>query len=737
MIRSIFPFLKWFDYFRFQTLRIDLISGLTVALVLIPQSMAYAQLAGLPAYYGLYAAFLPPIIAALFGSSNQLATGPVAIVSLMTATALAPLATAGGENFICYAIMLSLMVGLFQLSLGVLRLGLVVNFLSHPVVNGFTNAAAIIIATSQLSKIFGVQVDSYEHHYETVYRVIEAAIKSTHWPTFAFALSAFGIMYFLKRIDRRIPNVLAAVIVTTLISYFTGFENNRIISLDKIKSQDITSLIEQFNSEIKEIEELGLQLTDIAEEIQQAKKQYGSESEELLRLKTQASMINIRKTERKKKILFLKNRLRDFSLAEVITQNSDTIFQATNSVSTEAQLLSKGWDLKVGNIALNPAKLTLIGGGVVVGVIPRGLPEIKIPKVNFQVALNLISMAVIISILGFMEAISIAKAMAVKTGQRLDPNQELIGQGLANIAGAFSQSYPVSGSFSRSAVNLQAGAITGLSNAFSSLVVLITLLFLTPLLYHLPQSVLAAIIMMAVIGLVNVKGFIHAYQAQKYDGIIAVVSFAGTLAFAPHLDKGIMIGILLSLGHFLYRNIKPETAFLSKYVDGTFRSAKRRHLKTCRHIAVLRFNNSLFFANVSYLEDRILEIISTMGEIRQVHIVFNAINELDASGEASLSTMITRLREKNIDFSLSGVNESVLDVMNRTHLIDRIGEDNIYGNVANAVKSIHKKTHRNTREEKCPLLEVVPEDEDKFMKALQQFKGKDWIEAVKEIKVEN
>jgi len=220
-----------------------------------------------------------------------------------------------------------------------------------------------------------------------------------------------------------------------------------------------------------------------------------------------------------------------------------------------------------------------------------------------------------------MEAISIAKAMAAKTGQRLDPNQELIGQGLANIIGSFNQSYPVSGSFSRSAVNLQAGALTGLSNAFSTLIVLITLLFLTPLLYHLPQAVLASIIIMAVINLVNPAGFMQTWRAQRYDGAIAVITFTCTLGFAPHLDKGIMIGVVLSLGHFLYRNIKPEIAYLSKWEDGTFRSAERRQLSTCKHIAVIRFSGSLYFATVNYLEEKILEPIANMPFLRHIHVV--------------------------------------------------------------------------------------------------------------------
>ncbi|MDO9263722.1 MAG: SulP family inorganic anion transporter, partial [Desulfosalsimonadaceae bacterium] len=235
MINVIFPFLAWLKDYSLDKLKIDSLAGLTVALVLIPQSMAYAQLAGLPSYYGLYAALLPPVIASLFGSSRQLATGPVAVVSLMTAASLGPLASAGSEGYIAYAILLALMVGIFQLSLGLLRLGVVVNFLSHPVVNGFTNAAAIIIASSQLSKMFGVDVDEATHHYETIIRVCEAAFAYTHWPTLAMGVLAFGIMYGLMLINPLFPIVLVAVVVSSTISLFAGFEHKTTVVVSAIQ----------------------------------------------------------------------------------------------------------------------------------------------------------------------------------------------------------------------------------------------------------------------------------------------------------------------------------------------------------------------------------------------------------------------------------------------------------------------------------------------------------------------
>ncbi len=271
MLKRLFPFLTWLEGYTVSRLQADVIAGLTVALVLIPQSMAYAQLAGLPPYYGLYAAFLPPMIAALFGSSRQLATGPVAVVSLMTFASLAPLATTGSERFIAYAIVLALMVGVVQLALGLLRLGLVVNFLSHPVVNGFTNAAAIIIATSQLSKMFGVHVDTAEHHYETIIRVVQAAVRFTHWPTFFLGALAFAIMYTLKRTAPRVPNVLVAVTITTVISWAVGYQHNAEVKASAIQSPKALELVGSFNATLAEINRLGEERTEATRRLEEAK----------------------------------------------------------------------------------------------------------------------------------------------------------------------------------------------------------------------------------------------------------------------------------------------------------------------------------------------------------------------------------------------------------------------------------------------------------------------------------
>ncbi|OGL48103.1 MAG: DNA repair protein [Candidatus Schekmanbacteria bacterium RBG_13_48_7] len=706
MLSRIFPFIEWFKEYHKSDLRSDFVSGVTVALVLIPQSMAYAQLAGLPAYYGLYAAFLPPMIAALFGSSRQLATGPVAVVSLMTAAALAPLATAGGKTFIAYAVLLALLVGIFQFAIGLLRLGAVVNFLSHPVVNGFTNAAALIIASSQLSKLFGVYVDSAEHHYETVYRVIVAAISYTHWPTLALGILAIAIMVVLKYLNPKIPYVLVAVVITTLISWSTGYENNFKADISMFNSSGVKTLITEFNETIHEIERLSEDRTGINKQIIEAEEKKGAHSIDVMKLHHELSLLNLELNELEEKCQLYRVQMRSLHFEKVENSGTNPIFFMRSKVPQGLKSDGRRWRIKVSNVPLDESAIKLVGGGDVVAKIPKGLPTIGLPGVDYNIALRLFSVAAIISLLGFMEAISIAKAMAAKTGQKLDPNQELIGQGLANIIGSFGQSYPVSGSFSRSAVNIQSGAVSGLSSVFTSCVVVITLLFFTPLLYHLPQAVLAAIIMMAVIGLVNIAGVVHAWQVQKTDGIVAIISFMSTLAFAPHLDKGIMIGVVLSLILYLYRNMKPTVAILSKHPDGSFRNAERWNLKQCRYLTAIRFNGSLFFANTSYLEDKILERVASMPDLKHVLIVANGMNEIDASGEEMLSLIVGRLHEAGYDVSFSGLNDAILDSIRRTHLYEKIGEQNMYRNVQSALEKIHAKAHEQSTEKECPLLTV-------------------------------
>jgi len=387
------------------------------------------------------------------------------------------------------------------------------------------------------------------------------------------------------------------------------------------------------------------------------------------------------------------------------TAGTLTFYPASETVGPDKSN-DRLWRLEVGPTILQTNHLKITAGGEVVGRIPRGLPSLALPKVDYHVILHLLRFAVIISLLGFMEAISVAKAMAAKTGQRLDPNRELIGQGLANVCGAVTKSYPISGSFSRSAVNLQSGAVSSLSSVFTSLMVIVVLLFLTPLFYHLPQSVLAAIIMMAVVGLINIKGFIHAWQAQWYDGAISIITFICTLAFAPHLDRGILIGVALSILVFLYKSMRPKVVDLSLDVDRTLHDAVASGLQECRYIDVVRFDGPLFFANASYLEDQIINRRRSKKELKHIIISASSINDIDASGEEALSLIVDRVRSAGIDISLSGVNRSVMNVLKQTHLIVKIGEDHIYPAIENAISAVHGQTHGDGEEKNCPLTTV-------------------------------
>jgi len=732
ILQRVLPFLSWFREYNLDTLRADFIAGLTVALVLVPQSMAYAQLAGLPAYYGLYAAFLPPMIANLFGSSRQLATGPVAVVSLMTAAALEPIATAGSKQYVAYAILLALMVGIFQFLLGVFRLGLVVNFLSHPVVNGFTNAAAIIIATSQLGKIFGVQVDNAEHHYETIWLTVREALHYTHLPTLGMAMLAFAIMIGLKRINPRIPNVLAAVVVTTALAWATGFEHKASVSIDAVASPRVQSLITDFNAVLTQkntLEELRADTNKAFAAASLEEREFcvrchetraierfretalateTSEPRQALALHQMAGLVDRHISELKHHIGSYRAELRAMLFEKAENDGSGARFYLRQDVQEGVSPSSGTWRLKVGNSPLDLQKLTFSGGGDVVATIPAGLPPLVVPQIDSSILPKLIPVAMVISLLGFMEAISIAKAMAAKTRQKLDPNQELIGQGLANLVGCMAQSYAVSGSFSRSAVNLQSGGRTGLSNVFSSLVVMVVLLFLSGTLYYLPQAVLAAIIMMAVFGLLNVSGFVHAWRTQKYDGFVSVVAFAGTLGFAPHLEWGLAMGVALSLGGYLYRTMRPKVADLAPHPDGSLRDVQRHKLMRCKYISAVSFEGPLNFASAAYLEDEILRRVAERPQLRHLLIAGQGISEIDASGEETLRHIVERLRSAGYKVSFVGLKDQVVDVLRRSHLLDKIGEDQLFATQAAAIAAIFPTTHAGSDEPDCPFRGVMP-----------------------------
>ncbi len=550
------PFLTWLPKMNRDTLKADFIAGLTVALVAIPQSLAYAQLAGVPAYYGLYASLLPVIVGALFGSSPILSTGPVAMTSLLTAASVMTIATYGTDQFYIYVILMALLSGLIQIGLGLSRMGMLINFLSYPVLRGFINAAAIIIALSQLPAMLGLTLKNSTHFLSDVLHVVEHANKM-HTLSFLFGVGALLLLYLMKKFTPKLPGVLIVVALGTFISYLIGFKAD---------------------------------------------------------------------------------------------------------------------------------------GGIVVGLIPQGLPSFTIPKMDWGASMHMLPSAFVIAIISFMEAMSSSKIIAIKTRTRWDENQELIGQGLAKVVAAFSHSMPVSGSFSRSALNLSIGAKTGMASIFSALLVLLVLLFFTPLLYHLPKPILAAVIMMAVFSLLDFKTIKDSWVANKPDGVSAVVTFIATLAFAPNIQNGILTGIILSLMLFLYRTMKPRIVILGKDKEGELRNARRFSLpKLHPKVMAIRFDGQLYFANVSYFEESVLFLVSDDPDLKVILIACGGLNGLDASGVEMFRNLLERLESAGITLSFCNLKENVANVMQRTGLLERIGSENIFISERNAIELISER----------------------------------------------
>jgi len=681
--RTWFPFLAWFPM-RLPQVRTDLLAGLTVALVLIPQSMAYAQLAGMPSYYGLYAAFLPVMVGALWGSSRQLSTGPVAIVALLTASALAPLAATGSESYIGLAILLALMVGVIQLALGLFRLGAIVNLLSHPVIIGFTNAAAIIIALSQLNKLLGVSMSRSDHFLRDIYGVLQQ-IGESHLPTLSMGLGALALMLLMKRFLPAWPNVLAAVALTTVLSWQIGFEKTLRVEAEAARDPATRTLIQDYRAGLQRIGALEREAGALRATLRQAGQGEPMQRERTAELDYRLELAQMHLDDATRD-----NQARFKSLAQqryLAARGADGGISLYAEASAPAGLTQEAtlWRVK----KLDAKGLHLSGGGEVVGSIPPGLPSLSVPAVGWSEFTSLLSAALVISLVAFMEAISIAKAMAAKTRARIDPNRELIGQGLANIVGSASQSFPVSGSFSRSAVNLNAGAVTGLSSVFAGLLVLATLLFLTSLLYHLPQAVLAAVIMLAVLGLINFGALRHAWRTHRHDGLAATITFVATLAFAPHLDMGILFGAAVAIGLFLHRRMRPRAEILGQHPDGVLAGMDTHGLQPIsKHFVAVRFDGELTFINVSYFEDMMLEALRRFPEAKAILLIGSSINEIDVSGEEKLRDIARRLEQSGVKLYLSGLKNQVMEVLVRADIHDILPPERIFRSKEQALRTL-------------------------------------------------
>ncbi len=552
-LARLFTVAQWLPGYDRRDLRGDLIAGLTVGVMLIPQGMAYALLAGVPPIYGLYASLVPLVVYPLFGTSRHLAVGIVAIDSLIIAAGLAPFAAAGSAEYIQLALVLALMVGALQMLMGALRLGFVVNLLSRPVIAGFTAAAALTIGFSQLANLLGVSLPRTPYIYTLLW---EAArhLTDVHLPTLLIGLGGIALLLLLRRFAPKVPGPIVAVIAGTLLVWGLGLYRD---------------------------------------------------------------------------------------------------------------------------------------GVAIVGEIPTGLPAPTVPALSPDTLRALLPTAVTLALVQFMNVISLGKVFAARHRYSVRPNRELFALGALNFVGGFFRSIPVSGSFSRTAVNEQAGARTPLANVFSAAVIALTLLFLTPLFYFLPIPVFAAIIMVAAFGMIDVQELRFLLRVKRIDGAIALLTFAATLLIGIH--QGVLIGIAASVVAIMYRIGHPNVAELG-HLPGTrsFRDlARYPDAVPLEGILILRVDASFSFANAEFLKDLILERIRDDDHaIRAVLIDASSINDLDTTAAAALHHIAGTLAERGVALYFGGVKEPVMDMMKRSGLYDKLGPDHFFLSPHRAVRHI-------------------------------------------------
>ena len=550
-LKELIPILEWLPNYNSSRFKGDFIAGLTVSIILIPQGIAYALIAGLPPIYGLYCALVPQLVYAIFGSSRQVAIGPVAMDSLIVATGVSTLALAGSDSYIAIAILLAFMVGSIQFLLGIFRLGFIVNFLSKPVISGFTSAVALTIGINQFRNLFGVdfvQSDQIQYVLEDIwFNIIDFNLNTT-----LIGLISVGVIVLLRKINKKIPNALLVVVVGILtIRYFEDY------------------------------------FFDVA----------------------------------------------------------------------------------------------------IVKDIPSGLPSFSFPEIDISQMKELLPIALTLVMVGYLETISIGKSLEAKQDEyKLRPNQELIALGLSNIIGSWFKAYPSTSSFSRSAINQESGATTGMASLISVLMVLLTLLFLTPLFYHLPKTVLAAIIIVAVFGLVNIKEAIFLWKSNNLDFWLLIITFFSTLFFG--IEYGIMIGVGLSLIILIFRTSRPYVAELGKVPDSDFYRNRERFNEVILddEVLVFRFDAQLFYANASYFIETLELMVEEKGpHLKLIVLDAESINRVDSTGVEMLKERIRFYRKKNILFYFAGVKGPVRDHLFRGKILDIITLDHFYMRVNGAV----------------------------------------------------
>lgn len=568
------PILDWGKGYRRDDLPSDLMAGLITAIMLVPQSMAYAMLAGLPPQIGLYSSMAPLVLYGIFGTSRALAVGPVAIVSLMTATALGaalPDGASSGE-YIAAAAVLALLNGLVLLALGAMRAGFLVNFLSHPVLSGFTSAAAFVIGLSQFKHLFGVSVPRGST-VDTVTGIV-GELSETNITAFALGLGAILLMVWMRGPLQRILE---------------------------------------------------------------------------------------------------KRNLSPF-LIQLLTKSGPLVVVFVGTVLTMSLGLSE-----TNNVAI-------------VKDIPLGLPDISTPFFDQALWLSLLPSAALIGLVGYMESVSVAKALAARRRQKIDPNQELMGLGMANIGAGFTGGYPVTGGFSRSMVNFAAGAATPLASIITATLVGLSVAFLTPLFYFLPRAILAAIILVAVASLIDFKSIKHSWQYSKSDGSAQVATIIVVLAVG--IEAGILAGVVLSLVLFLWRTSRPHMAIVGQvgYTEH-YRNILRHEVRTDPEILLLRVDENLYFANTAYLETRVQEIIADNPEVSQIVLICSAVNFIDTSAMETLEQLIDNFHQAGVTLHLAEVKGPIMDRLSRTDFLEHLTPGKVFISTHEAVKQLREIVH--------------------------------------------
>lgn len=542
------PILDWGRTYNRGTLTNDLVAAVIVTIMLIPQSLAYALLAGLPPEMGLYASMLPIVLYAIFGTSRALAVGPVAVVSLLTVAVVSKIAVPGTSEYIVAAITLAFLSGLILLALGFFRLGFLANFLSHPVIAGFITASGLIIAASQLKHIFGIE--AHGHTLPDLIGSLANNASQVNWITALIGIIASGFLFWVRK--GLLPLLIGIGISPRMAGIFA-------------KAGPVAAIV------------------------------------------------------------------------------------ATT-------LTVWGFDLAADGVK-------------VVGDVPKGLPPLTLPSFSMDLWTSLIGSAILISVIGFVESVSVAQTLAAKKRQRIDPDQELVGLGAANLGASFTGGFPVTGGFSRSVVNYDAGADTPAAGAFTAIGLVGASLFLTPLIFHLPKATLAATIIVAVLSLVDFSILKKTWRHSKAD--FAAVAATMSITLLMGVELGVTAGVAISILIHLYKTSRPHMAIVGQIL-GTehYRNVLRHDVLTDPTILTIRIDESLYFANTRFLEDRIYDEVAKQPALKHVVLMCSAVNTIDMSALESLEAINERLEVGGVRFHFSEVKGPVMDQLKATGFLE-------------------------------------------------------------------